>query len=102
MAVIAQEKNWLTLGKSVATIDNKNPAMLELDRADRGPQAAVGRWRPGNCCGQPVGDVDPADRQERLGAAWSATKSTRKWPFLLGKDTNAFRDTSAGFGKGRQ
>jgi twitching motility protein PilJ len=28
------------------------------------------------------------------------TRSTRKWPFLLGKDTNAFRDTLQGLNKG--
>ena len=29
-AVIAQEKSLVALGRNVATIDNKNPAMLEL------------------------------------------------------------------------
>lgn len=97
--VIGQEKSLVTLGKSVATIDSKNAVMLELTEqiaALKLQSAASAR------------DIAAANQlvmlTQRIAKNASALlvgdEINPEVAFLLGKDTNAFRDTLASLAKG--
>ncbi len=99
MTVIGQEKNLVELGKSVGTIDDKNAVMLELTE-----QLVALKTQ----AGAPVRDVTAASQlgmlTQRIAKNASALlvgdEISPEVAFLLGKDTNAFRDILQGLTKG--
>jgi twitching motility protein PilJ len=99
MAVIEQEANLVALGKNVATIDNENPVMLELAE-----QVAALKLQSG----AGVKDIAAANQlvmlTQRIAKNASALlvgdEINPEVAFLLGKDTNAFRDILQSLGKG--
>ena len=99
MAVIEQEANLVALGKSVATIDNENPVMLELAE-----QVAALKLQSGGG----ARDIAAANQlvmlTQRIAKNASALlvgdEINPEVAFLLGKDTNAFRDILQALGKG--
>ena len=101
MTVIAQEKNLVALGKNVAAIDNKNAAILELAEQFAGLKLQAGA---------PVREVAAANRLEMLTQRVAKNASTLlvgdeispEVAFLLGKDTNNFRDILQGLSKGSE
>ena len=97
--VIGQEKNLVALGKSVAIIDDKNSVMLELTE-----QMAALKLQ---AMASPR-DIAAANQlvmlTQRIAKNASAllvgAEINPEVAFLLGKDTNAFRDLLSGLGKG--
>ncbi|MDX9945228.1 MAG: methyl-accepting chemotaxis protein [Azonexus sp.] len=98
-AVIAQEKNLVDLGKNVAAIDDNNVVMLELTE-----QVAALKLQGGAS----ARDIASANQlvmlTQRIAKNASALlvgdEINPEVAFLLGKDTNNFRDILQGLGKG--
>ncbi len=92
--VIAQEKNLVGLGKSVATIDNNNAAMLELTE-----QLATLKLQAGAAAREIASSSQLVMLTQRIAKNASALlvgdEINPEVAFLLGKDTNAFRDILA-------
>ena len=97
--VIGQEKSLVALGKNVATIDNKNAAMLELTE-----QVASLKLQAGASAREIAAANQLVMLTQRVAKNASALlvgdEINPEVAFLLGKDTNAFRDILAGLGKG--
>jgi twitching motility protein PilJ len=97
--VIAQEKNLVALGKSVATIDNENAVMLELTE-----QLAALKLQAGASAREIAAANQLVMLTQRIAKNASALlvgdEINPEVAFLLGKDTNAFRDILQGLGKG--
>ena len=97
--VIAQEKNLIALGKSVATIDDKNSVMLELTE-----QMAALKLLAGASSREIAASNQLVMLTQRIAKNASAllvgTEINPEVAFLLGKDTNAFRDLLSGLSKG--
>ncbi len=98
-AVIEQENNLIVLGKSVATIDNKNPVMLELTE-----QLAALKLQSGSSAREIAAANQLVMLTQRIAKNASALlvsdEINPEVAFLLGKDTNAFRDILQGITKG--
>ena len=96
--VIGQEKNLVELGKNVATIDNNNAAMLELTE-----QIATLKLQSGASAREIANANQLVMLTQRIAKNASALlvgdEINPEVAFLLGKDTNAFRDILAGLGK---
>lgn len=98
-AVIAQEKNLIDLGKNVAAIDDNNVVMLELTE-----QVAALKLQGGAS----ARDIASANQlvmlTQRIAKNASALlvgdEINPEVAFLLGKDTNNFRDLLQGLGQG--
>lgn len=99
MAVIEQEANLVALGKSVATIDNENPVMLELAE-----QVAALKLQSGGGAREIAAANQLVMLTQRIAKNASALlvgdEINPEVAFLLGKDTNAFRDILQALGKG--
>lgn len=97
--VIGQEKNLIALGKNVATIDNNNAAMLELTE-----QIATLKLQSGASSRDIANANQLVMLTQRIAKNASALlvgdEINPEVAFLLGKDTNAFRDILAGLSKG--
>jgi len=97
--VIGQEKSLVELGKSVATIDNKNAVMLELTE-----QVAALKLQAGSAAREIASANQLVMLTQRIAKNASALlvgdEINPEVAFLLGKDTNAFRDILAGLTKG--
>ena len=96
--VIAQEKNLVALGNSVALIDNKNSTMLELTE-----QVATLKLQSGAASREIAAANQLVMLTQRIAKNASALlvgdEINPEVAFLLGKDTNAFRDLLGGLGK---
>ena len=96
--VIAQEKNLISLGNSVALIDNKNATMLELTE-----QVATLKLQSGAAAREIAAANQLVMLTQRIAKNASALlvgdEINPEVAFLLGKDTNAFRDILGGLGK---
>ncbi|MBK7900124.1 MAG: type IV pili methyl-accepting chemotaxis transducer N-terminal domain-containing protein [Azonexus sp.] len=100
-AVIAQEKNLINLGKDVATIDAKNPQLLDISEQ-------VAALKLQNATG--AREIAAANQLVMLTQRIAKNASAMlvgdvinpEVAFLLGKDTNAFRDLLAGLQKGSE
>ncbi len=92
LAVIEQEANLVALGKSVAMIDNENPIMLELAE-----QVAALKLQSGAGAREIAQANQLVMLTQRIAKNASALlvgdEINPEVAFLLGKDTNAFRDT---------
>ncbi len=99
MTVVDQEKNLVTLGQSVATIDNKNANMLELTE-----QIATLKLQSGATAREIATANQLVMLTQRIAKNASAllvgSEINPEVAFLLGKDTNAFRDLLAALVKG--
>jgi len=97
--VIAQEKNLVSLGKDVATIDSKNPLLLELTE-----QIAALKLQSGGSSREIAAANQLVMLTQRIAKNASAMLVgdviNPEVAFLLGKDTNAFRDILQGLMKG--
>ena len=97
--VISQEANLIALGKNVATIDNKNSAMLELTE-----QLATLKLQGGAASREIASSSQLVMLTQRIAKNASALlvgdEINPEVAFLLGKDTNAFRDILGGLSKG--
>lgn len=97
--VISQEANLVALGKSVATIDSKNSAMLELSE-----QLTSLKLQGGAASREIVATSQLAMLTQRIAKNASALlvgdEINPEVAFLLGKDTNAFRDILLALSKG--
>lgn len=97
--VIGQEKSLVELGKSVALIDNKNAVMLELTE-----QVAAMKLQTGSSAREIAAANQLVMLTQRIAKNASALlvgdEINPEVAFLLGKDTNAFRDILAGLSKG--
>ena len=97
--VIGQEKNLIGLGKSVATIDKKNAAMLELSE-----QVAALKLQAGAASREIASSSQLLMLTQRIAKNASSLlvgdEINPEVAFLLGKDTNAFRDILSSLGKG--
>ncbi len=97
--VIAQEKNLVSLGKDVATIDGKNPLLLELTE-----QIAALKLQSGGSSREIAAANQLVMLTQRIAKNASAMLVgdviNPEVAFLLGKDTNAFRDILQGLTKG--
>ena len=97
-AVIGQEKNLVALGKSVALIDNKNGALLVLTE-----QVAALKLESGSAARDIVAANQLVMLTQRIAKNASALlvgdEISPEVAFLLGKDTNAFRDILQALGK---
>ena len=74
-----------------ATINDKNPQLLELSEQVAALKLQTGAGHAEIVAAEPVGDADAARRKERLCAAGRRCHRPGI-AFLLGKDTNGFRD----------
>ena len=96
--VIGQEKNLIALGKNVATIDNNNAAMLELTE-----QVATLKLQTGASARDIANANQLVMLTQRIAKNASALlvgdEINPEVAFLLGKDTNAFRDILSGLSK---
>jgi twitching motility protein PilJ len=96
--VIEQEANLLALGKSVATIDNENSAMLELAE-----QVAVLKLQSGASLKEIAAANQLVMLTQRIAKNASALlvgdEINPEVAFLLGKDTNGFRDILKGLSR---
>ena len=99
MTVIEQEKNLVALGKSVAVIDNENSVMLELTE-----QLAALKLQAGASTREIAAANQLVMLTQRIAKNASALlvgdEINPEVAFLLGKDTNAFRDILLGLSKG--
>jgi twitching motility protein PilJ len=97
--VIAQEKNLIDLGKNVATIDDNNSIMLELTE-----QVAALKLQNGSSARDIVSANQLVMLTQRIAKNASAllvgSEINPEVAFLLGKDTNNFRDLLQGLGNG--
>ena len=98
-AVIGQEKNLVALGKNVETIDSKNGALLELTE-----QVAALKLQSGSAARDIVAANQLVMLTQRIAKNASSLlvgdEISPEVAFLLGKDTNAFRDILQGLSKG--
>jgi twitching motility protein PilJ len=98
MTVVGQEANLIDLGKSVAKIDNENPVMLELAE-----QVASLKLQGGSSAREIAAANQLVMLTQRIAKNASALlvgdEINPEVAFLLGKDTNAFRDLLQGLGK---
>ncbi len=96
--VLAQEKNLVALGKSVALIDDKNAVMLELTE-----QVAALKLQGGASARDIVAANQLVMLTQRIAKNASALlvgdEINPEVAFLLGKDTNVFRDILQSLGK---
>jgi twitching motility protein PilJ len=96
--VIGQEKNLVALGKNVATIDNNNASMLELTE-----QIATLKLQTGASARDIANANQLVMLTQRIAKNASALlvgdEINPEVAFLLGKDTNAFRDILSGLNK---
>lgn len=101
MTVLGQEKNLIGLGKSVATIDEKNGVMLELTE-----QLAFLKLQAGASSREIALASQLVMLTQRIAKNASAMLGSEEInpevAFLLGKDTNGFRDILQGFSKGSE
>ena len=101
MTVVEQEKNLVALGKSVATIDDKNAVMLELTE-----QLVALKLQVGAGSREIAAASQLAMLTQRIAKNASALlvgdEISPEVAFLLGKDTNTFRDILAGLSKGNE
>ncbi|MFZ2269391.1 MAG: methyl-accepting chemotaxis protein [Azonexus sp.] len=99
--VVGQEKTLVELGKNVATIDNKNAVMLELTE-----QLAALKLQSGGSAREIAAANQLVMLTQRIAKNASALlvgdEINPEVAFLLGKDTNAFRDLLQGLGKGSE
>ncbi|MBL8430396.1 MAG: type IV pili methyl-accepting chemotaxis transducer N-terminal domain-containing protein [Dechloromonas sp.] len=97
--VISQETNLVALGKNVAIIDNKNSAMLELTE-----QLATMKLQGGAASREIASSSQLVMLTQRIAKNASALlvgdEINPEVAFLLGKDTNTFRDILGGLSKG--
>jgi twitching motility protein PilJ len=97
--VLGQEANLIALGKSVAVIDNENPIMLELAE-----QVAALKLQAGAGAREIALANQLVMLTQRIAKNASAllvgNEINPEVAFLLGKDTNAFRDILQGLGRG--
>ncbi len=96
--VIGQEKNLVALGQNVATIDNNNATMLELTE-----QIATLKLQTGASAREIANANQLVMLTQRIAKNASALlvgdEINPEVAFLLGKDTNAFRDIQVGLSK---
>ena len=101
MTVVAQEKTLVELGKNVATIDNKNAVMLELTE-----QLAALKLQSGGSAREIAAANQLVMLTQRIAKNASALlvgdEINPEVAFLLGKDTNGFRDLLVGLSKGNE
>jgi len=99
--VLEQEKNLQQLGKSVATINSKNPQLLELAE-----QVAALKLQIGTSAREIAAANQLVMLTQRLAknanALLIADAIDPEVAFLLGKDTNTFRDVLAALTKGSE
>ncbi len=99
MTVVGQEKSLVELGRNVATIDNKNAVMLELTE-----QVAALKLQSGGGAREIAAANQLVMLTQRIAKNASALQVgdeiNPEVAFLLGKDTNAFRDILTGLSKG--
>ena len=99
VTVLGQEANLIALGKSVAAIDNENPIMLELAE-----QVAALKLQAGAGAREIAQANQLVMLTQRIAKNASALlvgdEINPEVAFLLGKDTNAFRDILQGLGRG--
>ncbi|MGE5471678.1 MAG: methyl-accepting chemotaxis protein [Bacteroidota bacterium] len=99
VTVISQEKTLVELGKNVATIDTRNAVMLELTE-----QLAALKLQSGGSAREIAAANQLVMLTQRIAKNASALlvgdEINPEVAFLLGKDTNAFRDLLQGLGKG--
>jgi len=99
LTVIGQEENLIALGKSVSTIDNENPVMLELAE-----QVAALKLQAGAGAREIAAANQLVMLTQRISKNASALlvgdEINPEVAFLLGKDTNGFRDILQSLGKG--
>ncbi len=99
--VLEQEKNLQQLGKSVSTINAKNPQLLELAE-----QVAALKLQIGASAREIAAANQLVMLTQRLAknanALLVATAIDPEVAFLLGKDTNTFRDVLAALTKGSE
>ncbi|WP_306606416.1 methyl-accepting chemotaxis protein [Azonexus sp.] len=97
--VISQEKNLIDLGKNVATIDDNNSVMLELTE-----QVAALKLQGGSSAREIASANQLVMLTQRISKNASAllvgSEINPEVAFLLGKDTNNFRELMQGLGKG--
>ncbi len=98
MTVIGQEANLVALGKNVATIDNNNAIMLELTE-----QVAALKLQGGAAAREIAAANQLVMLTQRIAKNASAllvgSEINPEVAFLLGKDTNNFRDLLQGLSK---
>jgi twitching motility protein PilJ len=99
--VLAQEKNLITLGKDVATIDAKNSVLLDLTE-----QIAALKLQTGSNAREIAAANQLVMLTQRIAKNAAAMLVgdviNPEVAFLLGKDTNAFRDNLTGLIKGSE
>ena len=99
--VLEQEKNLQQLGKSVSTINAKNPQLLELAE-----QVAALKLQIGASAREIAAANQLVMLTQRLAknanALLVATAIDPEVAFLLGKDTNTFRDVLSALAKGSE
>lgn len=101
LILIAQEKTLVALGQHVATIDAKNAEMLEISEQLAAIKLQVGA---------PARDIAAANQLVMLTQRTAKNASALlvgheinpEVAFLLGKDTNSFRDLLHGLAKGSE
>ncbi len=97
--VLGQEKSLTALGKNVATIDNKNADMLELTE-----QVTALKLQAGASAREIASASQLVMMTQRIAKNASALlvgdEINPEVAFLLGKDTNNFRDLLQGLSKG--
>ncbi|MBA3903527.1 MAG: chemotaxis protein, partial [Rhodocyclaceae bacterium] len=99
--VLEQEKNLTQLGKSVSTINSKNPQLLELAE-----QVAALKLQTGSAAREIAAANQLVMLTQRLAknanALLVADAIDPEVAFLLGKDTNTFRDVLGALTKGSE
>ncbi|HZX32034.1 MAG TPA: methyl-accepting chemotaxis protein [Rhodocyclaceae bacterium] len=99
--VLVQEKNLITLGKDVATIDAKNSVLLDLSE-----QIAALKLQTGSSSREIAAANQLVMLTQRIAKNAAAMLVgdviNPEVAFLLGKDTNAFRDNLTGLIKGSE
>lgn len=97
--VISQEQSLISLGKNVATIDAKNATMLELTE-----QVSALKLQAGASSREIAASNSLVMLTQRIAKNASAllvgSEINPEVAFMLGKDTNAFRDILGGLSKG--
>ncbi len=101
LTVIEQEKTLIELGRNVATIDNKNAIMLELTE-----QVAALKLQSGGNAREIAAANQLVMLTQRIAKNAAALlvgdEINPEVAFLLGKDTNSFRDILTGLAKGSE
>src|SRR5574343_211436 len=101
LTVVEQEKTLIELGRNVATIDNKNAVMLELTE-----QVAALKLQSGGNAREIAAANQLVILTQRIAKNAAALlvgdEINPEVAFLLGKDTNSFRDILTGLAKGNE